>query len=98
MRPITPKQIAFLDALERPHDEGGAWWNATAAARMAGYRWPNKVASRLLQIPAVHAEAARRFMAATGHAPRRSDLSSGKHVPRDAPGLSGPVKGRVAPG
>ena len=45
---MTGRQRAFVAAYL-----GEARYNATAAARMAGYRWPNKVGPVLLHHPRV---------------------------------------------
>lgn len=51
-RPLTRRQWRFIDAFL---DRGsGAFLNATQAARLAGYAWPEKQGPRLLTMPAVH--------------------------------------------
>ena len=45
---MTEKQQRFVDAFLGP-----ARFNATAAARLAGYRWPDKQGSTVARHPAV---------------------------------------------
>jgi hypothetical protein len=57
---MTPKQRAFIDCFL-----GAAEYRASPAARMAGYRWPDKVGWILLRhpkiAPVIEAEYNRRF-------------------------------------
>lgn len=50
---MTVRQRAFLAAYL-----AGSWWNATAAARQAGYAWLSKQGPRLLTMPAIAAAVA----------------------------------------